>query len=102
MPKARVSIVDEKTKVKVYGETDAKGRLRLADLPTGNYEIAVVAPGFMELQQSHVSVPTKIPLRFQIEVGSMGAVVVVEGPQVEPKSAPICKTMSDSASQKPK
>jgi hypothetical protein len=102
VPKARVSIVDEKTKVKAYGETDAKGRLRLADLPSGNYEITVVALGFMELKQSHVSVPTKSPLRLRIEVGSMGGVVVVEGLQVEPKSVPICKTLSDPASQKPK
>jgi Carboxypeptidase regulatory-like domain len=100
--KARITIVDEKTKVRVYGETDAKGRLRLADLPTGNYEITVVVPGFKELKQSHVSVPTKIPLRLQIEVGVMGEVVVVEGPQVEPKSVPICKTLIDPTSQKPK
>lgn len=100
VPKARVSIVDEKTKLKVYGETDPKGRLRLADLPAGNYEITGVALGFMELKQSHVSVPTKIPLRLKIEVGSMGGVVVVEEPQVEPKSVPVCKTLRDPASQK--
>jgi hypothetical protein len=103
VPKARVTITDEKTKAKVYEETDAKGRLRLADLPTGNYEITVVVLGFKELKQSHVSVPTKIPLRLQIELGTlMGEVVVVEGPKVEPKSVPVCKTLSDPASQKPK
>jgi hypothetical protein len=65
--------------------------------------LTVVVPGFKELKQSHVSVPTKIPLRLQIEVGTlMGEVIVVEGPKVEPKSVPICKALSDLASQKPK
>jgi hypothetical protein len=103
VPKARVTITDEKTKVKIYEETDAKGGLRLADLPNGNYEITVVVLGFKELKQSHVAVPTKIPLRLQIELGTlMGEVVVVEEPKVEPKSVPVCKTLSDPTSQKPK
>jgi hypothetical protein len=96
--KARVTIVNEKTKVKVDGETDAGGRLRLVDLPAGSYEITVSVPGFKVLKQSHVSVPSKTPLKLQIEVGAlMGEVVVVEGPEAEPKNAPVCKTLSPSS-----
>jgi Carboxypeptidase regulatory-like domain len=100
--KARITIVNEKTKVKLDGETDAGGRLRLVDLPTGNYEITVTVPGFKVLKQSHVSVPSKTPLRLQVEVGniSMGVVVVVDGLQAEPKNAPICKTLPVPSSEK--
>jgi hypothetical protein len=100
---ARVTIVNEKTKVKVYGGTDAKGQLRLVDLPAGNYEVTVALNGFKLLNQSHVSVPTKTPLRLQMEVGaSMGALVVLTPAQAEPKDAPICKTLSNPPSDKPK
>jgi hypothetical protein len=103
VPKARVTLVNEKTKVKVDGETDAGGRFRLVDLPEGSYEITVSVPGFKVLKQSHVSMPPKTPLRLQVEVGaSMGLVVVVGGPQAEPKTAPICKTLSVPSSEKPK
>jgi Carboxypeptidase regulatory-like domain len=102
--KARITIVNEKTKVKLDGETDARGRFRLVDLSEGSYEITVAVPGFEVLKQSHVPVPSKTPLKLQIEVGniSMGVVVVVDGPQTEPKNAPICKTLSVPSSEKSK
>lgn len=101
--KARVTIVNEKTKVKVDGETDARGRLRLLDIPAGSYEITVAVTGFRVLKQTHVAVPSKTPLKLQIEVGpSMGVVVVVEGTQPETKSASVCKTLSNPPSDKPK
>ena len=101
--KARITIVNEKTKVKFDGETDARGQLPLVELPAGSYEITVSVPGFKVLKQSHVSVPSKTPLRLQIEVGAlMGEVVVVKGPHAEPKNAPLCKTLSEPPSEKPK
>ena len=103
VPKAQVTIVNEKTKVKVDGETDARGQLRLVDLPAGNYEVTVFVPGFKILKQSHVSVPSKTPSRLQMEVGAlMGVVVVVGEPQTEPKPAPVCKTLSKPSADKPK
>jgi hypothetical protein len=103
VPKARVTIVNEKTKVKVDGETDARGQLRLVDLPAGSYEVTVLVPGFKILKQTHVSVPSKTPSRLQMEVGaSLGVVVTVGEPQTEPKPAPVCKTLSNPSSDKPK
>ena len=103
VPKARVTIVNEKTKVEVDGKTDARGQLRLVDLPAGNYEVTVLVPGFKILKQSHVSVPSKTPSRLQMEMGvSMGVVVVVGEPQAEPKNTPVCKTLSNTSSEKPK
>jgi hypothetical protein len=101
--KAQVIVMNEKTKVKVSGETDASGRLRLADLPAGKHEVTVLAPGFKTLKRSHVSVPSKTLWELQLEVGvMMGEVVVVGKPEVEPKSSPVCKTLSDPSSEKPK
>lgn len=99
---ARVTIMNEKTKVKVYGETDARGQLRLLELPAGNYEVKVVVNGFKVLNQSHVSVPSKTPLRLQMEVAVMGGVVVLAETQAEPKDAPVCKALSNPPSDKPK
>jgi hypothetical protein len=100
--KARIAIVNEKTKVKVDGETDASGRLRLVDLPAGNYEITVSFPGFKVLKQSHVSVPMQTPMRLQMEAAVIGEVVIVEGPQAEPTNPPVCKILSVPSSEKPK
>jgi Carboxypeptidase regulatory-like domain len=101
--KARIAIVNEKTKVKIDGETDASGRLQLVNLPAGNYEITVSATGFKVFKQSRVSVPSKTPLRLQMEVGaSMGVVVVVAGSEPETTNPPICKTLTVPPSEKPK
>jgi hypothetical protein len=103
VPKARVTIVNEKTKVNVNGETDAHGRLRLADLQTGNYEITVIVPGFKTLKQSHISVPARTPLRLQVDVAvMMGVVVVVNRSQPETETAPVSKILSDPASEVPR
>lgn len=103
IPNARVTILNEKTKAKVDGKTDTTGLLRLADLPDGNYEITVVVPGFKTLKQSHVSVPTRIPLRLQVDVGAMmGEVVVVRGHELETKDCPTPRTLTDPPSEKPR
>jgi len=103
VPKARVTIVNEKTKVKVDGQTDASGRLRLADLDAGYYEVSVTVLGFKTLTQSHVAVPARIPLKLKIDVATlMGVVVQVKGPQPETKDAPVCKKLTEPPSEKPK
>jgi hypothetical protein len=101
--KARVSIVNEKTKVKVDRETNASGRLRVADLEAGLYEVSVVVAGFKTLTQSHIAVPAQIPLKLKVDVAStMGVVVVVGVPQPETKDAPVFKKLAEPPSEKPK
>jgi Carboxypeptidase regulatory-like domain len=101
--KARVTIVNERTKVKVEGETNASGRLRMADLDAGLYEVSVVVPGFKTLTQSHIAVPAQIPLKLKVDVAAtMGVVVVVGAPLPETKDVPVCKKLAEPPSEKPK
>jgi len=103
IPKARIAVLNEKTKVRVEGETDSTRRLQLADLPEGNYEITVNALGFKVLKQSHVSVPSKTALRLQMGVAVMGEVIIVSGNNQEaPTNAPVCKTLAVPSSEKQK
>jgi hypothetical protein len=83
LPKARVTIVNEKTKTKVNGETDANGQFRISDLPDGSYEITIESLGFKTLKQSHVDVRgSAAPLKLQLElqVDFVGEVVAVNHP----------------------
>jgi Carboxypeptidase regulatory-like domain len=83
IPKARITIVNEKTKTKVSGETDANGQFRISDLPDGSYEITIEILGFKTLKQSHVDVPgSAVPLKLQLElqVDFVGEVVTVNHP----------------------
>jgi hypothetical protein len=83
LPKARVTIVNEKTKTKVNGETDANGQFRISDLPDGSYEITIEILGFKTLKQSHVDVRgSAAPLKLQLElqVDFVGEVVAVNHP----------------------
>jgi hypothetical protein len=81
-PKARVTILNERTKARVNGETDVNGQLLLSDLPNGEYEITVGSPGFQPFTQSHVSVvgPDPEKLKLQLQVGFVGEVVAVNRP----------------------
>ncbi len=82
IPKARVTILNEKTNAKVDGETDANGQFRIPGLPDGSYEITIVSPGFQALKQSHVGVHGPAPLKLQLEVqiGFVGEVVPTNHP----------------------
>jgi hypothetical protein len=68
IPKARVTILNEKTNAKVDGETDASGQFRITDLPDESYEITIDSLGFQTLKQSHVGVPGPAPLKLQLEL----------------------------------
>lgn len=100
---AQVTVVNEKTRAKLDGETDTNGRLRLADLPAGSYEITVVTTFFKTLKQGHISVPNPTELKLQLDLAQMmGEVVVVPKPQSKTKVAPDAKTPADPSLAKPK
>lgn len=82
IPKARVTILNEKTNAKVDGETDANGQFRIPGLPDGSYEITIVSPGFQALKQSHVGVhgPALLKLQLQLQIGFVGEVVSINRP----------------------
>lgn len=80
--KARITILNERTRAKINGETDANGQFRIPGLPDGSYEITIDSPGFHSLKQSHVGVQGPAPLRLQLElpVEFVGEVVSIDHP----------------------
>jgi Carboxypeptidase regulatory-like domain len=82
IPKARITILNEKTKTEIKGETDANGQFRVSELPDGTYEIRVDVFGFETFKQSHVDVPGRVPLRLQLhrQVDFVGKVAAVKHP----------------------
>jgi Carboxypeptidase regulatory-like domain len=64
--KARVALVDEKTKKKFKGETDSVGQFRISDIPHGTYEITIEAFAFEPLNQIHVYLPPRVALKLQL------------------------------------
>ena len=87
IPKARITILNEKTKTEIKGETDANGQFRVSELPDGTYEITVDVFGFETFKQSHVDVPNRVPLKLQLhrQVDFVGEVVAVKHPNGFPK-----------------
>ena len=82
IPKAQVTILNEKTITETKGETDANGQFRASDLPVGTYEITIDIFGFETYKQSHIDVPERAPLKFQLrrQVDFVGEVVPVNHP----------------------
>jgi hypothetical protein len=82
IPNAQVTILNEKTRTETKGETDANGHFRVSDLPDGTYEITIDIFGFETYKQSHVDVPGRAPLKFQLrrQVDFVGEVVPVNHP----------------------
>jgi hypothetical protein len=66
IPKARVVLVNEKTKKAFEGESDATGQFRVSDIPEGLYEITIKAFFFLPLTQIHVYLPPDAPLKLQL------------------------------------
>jgi Carboxypeptidase regulatory-like domain len=64
--KARVALVNEKTKKKFKGETDTLGQFRITDIPDGTYEITIEAFAFEPLNQIHICLPPRVPLKLQL------------------------------------
>lgn len=96
IPNAAVTIVNRKTGTKVDAKTDASGQLRLADLPSGIYEVTVSLAGFKTLKLVDLAVPTTDHLKLQLELDVailMGEVVSVN--QVEPSPSPIAALLAD-------
>jgi hypothetical protein len=78
IPNAVVTIVNEKTGTRIDAKTDAGGQLRLADLPSGIYEITVSFTGFETAKLVHFAVPTRNHVKLQLELAVsvlMGEVV---------------------------
>jgi len=81
VPKAEVTILNEKTKSEIKGRTDSSGQFRILDLPDGIYEIKIGALGFEPYQQSHVDVPVGAELRVELRRAYfVGEVALVNQP----------------------
>jgi hypothetical protein len=92
VPKAHVTVVNEETKAETDAETDATGRLHIADLPPGTYEVTVTVPGFNTLKEVHLTVPTRETLKLQLALSVLMGEVVVVG--IETEASPISGYLS--------
>jgi hypothetical protein len=80
---ALITLVNEKTGNRIEARTSENGQLRMTDLPPGSYELTVSANGFTALKQTHISLPVRETVRFQLALGAlMGEVVVIQHPNV--------------------
>ena len=88
IPHAKVHIASMDKKEEFDGATDAVGQFSLA-LSPGSYVLTVRSVGFVTSEStftipSHGKAAADVSLKVNLDVGSMGEVVVVEVPQIEP------------------
>ncbi len=93
IPNAKVTIRNESTGKELTFKTDDTGRVQIADLPKGQYEIVIVSPGFATKTLTHVSAPSPELHKVQLELAQMGGVVFVGELAPEHKS-PVKKFFS--------
>lgn len=101
IPNASVLLVGGKTGSRVRATTDASGRVRMADLPSGTYWVEVSAGGFGTNWQEYVTVPVLAPIRVTLgeAPAMMGWVVGAEGP--EPKASNVTGLIPTPVTAKP-
>jgi len=93
IPNAFVTIKNESTSKESVLRTDNSGRARVSGLPNGQYEVAIVSPGFATKTLAHISLPNPELRRVQLNLGLMGEVVVV-GELASDHSNPVKKFFS--------
>lgn len=76
---ARVSVVNEGTKCRLFARTDNAGTYRVAGLEPGSFEITVEATGFRQEKRTHVVLDVGQIRRFdvQLQVGAASDTVTV-------------------------
>ena len=74
---ARVTIKNESTGKEWTVKTDEHGRAMVSDLPKGEYRFAIASPGFATKTLTRVSLPNSELQKVQLDLGTMGGVVVV-------------------------
>jgi len=100
VPHAAVTILNETTGNKIWEQTDAKGQLKIADLPAGNYTITIRVPGFQVLERTHLGVPSQKVIRLQLEVATTMGVVVEVTQNVSTESCPVSSHLVETPSAK--
>jgi hypothetical protein len=99
VPDAAITIVNEKTGMRIDTKTDAYGKLRFADLPVGTYEIMASGSEFKTLKLIHIAVPTRDPIKLQLEWGD--SVQVLGGVMSDFISADALKSLPDLSRHHP-
>jgi hypothetical protein len=77
IPGADVTIVNKATQKKIEVKTDAMGKVDVADLPPGLYEVTAGSPGFNPVIRADISVPTTDTVKLTLQVGFVGEIVEV-------------------------
>jgi len=78
VPDAKVTLTNLATNVQRSATTSVEGRYLFANVPAGEYNLAVVKQGFRRIEQRAVlAVAQRLDLDFTLEVGSVTQVVVV-------------------------
>jgi hypothetical protein len=79
IPNAKVTVINEKTSAKIESATNTGGKLALAGLAPGLYEVTVLADGFATLRQTHMHLPKGANITLRLNLGGlMGEVVEVK------------------------
>jgi hypothetical protein len=77
VPDADVTILNQATRQSINAKTDIMGKVDVADLSPGSYQVTASAPGFDQLTRTNLIVPTTDIVEFTLQVGFIGEIVEV-------------------------
>jgi hypothetical protein len=95
VPDARVTITNELTGTTIDAKTDTSGELKMLNLPTGIYDLAIRRSGFALLKLTSVAVPVPEKLKLRLEVGVNSDPVTVYHALIETEPSPNSDDLSE-------
>jgi Carboxypeptidase regulatory-like domain len=97
---AAVTIKGGPEDAELLTKTDNSGEINIVDLPSGDYEVTVVFPGFKTLKREHLSVPMRQILTLQLGLAVNMGVVVTVAAEIETGSTPTDSVLSEPSTSR--